>query len=464
MGHLLQLIFAPLLAILFYAMPSSLEPEIKKMGAIMIVVIVWWVFETLPLAITGLIGVVLSAVFKIVPLATAFQGYSHPLIFLFMGGFFMAKAMEETGLHKVISYNIISHPFAQKSGRNLTIVLVLLTAFLSMWLSNTATVAILLPIVFGIFENSDDLDSIEKQKILLMLAYAASLGGSATPVGSPPNLIGIGGLSKFANIEVSFLDWMIFSAPIWILGIVAMLVYGLRGIEFKLNKVQLTTGPRKLDLRQKLSASLLVLTIVLWLLPGAASLILGSSHTFSIWAKTSLSETVVVLLTTSLFFIFPLGKGASILNWNKVKNIDWSTLLLFGAGISLGKSMFSTGLVDLMANSIGNIVSDWPWGLIILAWVVFTIFFTEVSSNTATANLLIPLIIAFSVNFGHSPKFLALGAAIACNMAFMLPVATPPNAMVYGTGQLKISDMVKFGFILNLILSAIIGFYLFLLS
>jgi sodium-dependent dicarboxylate transporter 2/3/5 len=270
---------------------------------------------------------------------------------------------------------------------------------------------------------------------------------------------------------VSFVDWFIFALPVWLFGISLLTFLGGRNLSFNqahLNELNLSAAKRYLSLgafttKEKLTVAILSITIFLWVLPGLAPLFMHSESSLLVWLKAHLNESTVVMLTTSLLFILPISSKGPVLTWDHAKNIDWGTLLLFGAGISLGQIMFSTGLVANFAEAFAKLMDNWPLFLILLSWFSFTIFFTEFTSNTATANLLIPLIIAFSEQMNIPVKYFAMGIGLSCNLAFMLPVATPPNAIVYGTNLIKISSMIKAGIGLNILMSLLLSLYLYLL-
>jgi solute carrier family 13 (sodium-dependent dicarboxylate transporter), member 2/3/5 len=469
MGRIVQVFLGLFLFFFVLNIPVEMTSDIRKVVAIMSLVMVWWIFETLPLAITGLIGTSLVVVLGVTNVNQAFSGYANPLIYLFMGGFFIARAMELTGLHLRMAEVIFKFSIFKKSPFHFFSGILLMCVFLSMWLSNTAAVAILIPMVLAI-TNEMELTPSEQQLVLIFLAYAASIGGCATPVGSPPNLIAIGALKKFSDISVSFFEWTLFALPIWIVATIFLLMYLKKTLRISSDKFEISINQlaknyannKAMNSNEKWTGAILSVTIILWMLPGIASLLLPKDHGFSVWINQNLNESIVAILCSACLFIFP-SPDRPILNWPLAAKIDWSTLLLFGAGISLGQVMFQSGLVDIIASSLTAHFKFMPLFLIFFILIAFAIILTTISSNTATANLLLPLVIALTSQLNLEPKYMALVIGLTCNLAFMLPVSTPPNAIVYGTGLVEGKAMFTYGFKFNLLMCFVLSLSLMFL-
>jgi len=462
MGRIVQVFLGLFLFFFILNIPIEMTSDIRNVLAIMSLVIVWWIFETLPLPITGLIGTSLLVVLGVTDMTQAFSGYANPLIYLFMGGFFIARAMELSGLHLRIAEVIFKFPIFKRSPIYFFSAILMMCVFLSMWLSNTAAVAILIPMVLGITKEMD-LSLEEQQLVLIFLAYAASIGGCATPVGSPPNLIAIGALKKFSEISVSFFEWTIFALPIWITASLLMLLYLKKSLHISHEKFNLSIErlsktyyqSKPMSSSEKWTGAILSITIILWMLPGLSSAFLAKDHSFSIWINRNLNESIVAVLCSACLFIFP-SPDRPIMNWQLASKIDWATLLLFGAGISLGQVMFQSGLVDLIASSVTIQLKQMPLFLIFFILIFLTVILTTISSNTATANIFLPLVIALTAQLNLDPKYMALVIGLTCNLAFILPVSTPPNAIVYGTGLVDGKAMFRYGFKFNVLMSLVL--------
>lgn len=445
---------------------GNLNFGMNELAGIMIWVIWWWLFTEIPLHVTGLIGVCLAVLFGVEGVSKAFSSFSNPLIFLFMGGFFIAKAMEVNNFHKRVALTVLTHKTISGRPFQVVIALMLITCFFSMWISNTATISIILPITLGVLAEFN-ITRDKKEMILIFMAYSATIGGLGTPIGSPPNMIAIGMLQSLSKIQINFFDWMKFGIPIVVaaMGILIYLVKKKAGLNED-EKIDTSFASSQLKdlgaltLKEKNIIFVLFFTVAGWLLPSLIGLILGRDHQVYLWLNSHLPESVVVVLMTMFLFIFPLGKENNTLNWEQAVKIDWGTLLLFGAGISLGKMMFDTGLAKFVGDFFLEAFTINSPYIFVFGLIIFSITFTEFASNTASANLLIPVVIIASAKFNMLPTIPALATAIGCNLAFTLPVATPPNAIVYGTGLVKLNSLIRYGALMNLLCSIVIFLYL----
>lgn len=460
-------------AVLLWPLPS-LSPAAHRLAAVFATVVILWVTEALPVAITALLGPTLAVILRIAPAREAFAPFADPIIFLFMGSFMLAEAMFVHGLDRRIASAALSLSWVSRSPTRLLAVFGAVTAGLSMWVSNTATTAMMYPIGLSIVQHlqaahPDARRAAERFALALMLtaAFASSVGGIGTPVGSPPNLIGIGVLERTAGMHVSFFRWMLIGVPAVVLvfgALVIMLrVTCLRGIALPpLERVAASEFGRRGPLARGEWNVLVAfgLTVSLWLAPGLFA-ILGLADTSLARAlNEAVPEAVAAIVGAVLLFVLPTDWRARrfTLTWEQAARIDWAVILLFGGGLSLGSLAFTTGL----ATAIGRAVEYWvPTEVPLVLTALFTalaIAVTEVTSNTAAANLVVPIAVAVAQAAGLRPFEPALGATLGCSLAFMLPISTPPNAIVYSSGYVPIAAMVRYGLLLDLLgFVAIVG-------
>jgi sodium-dependent dicarboxylate transporter 2/3/5 len=463
MAHLV----GPFLFLLILLLPLELEVDQKKFLAIFTFVVANWLLTKFPLYVTGFIGVGLSVLMGVTTAKTAFGPFSSSIIFLFLGGFLFAKAMNESKLDKRISLWLLSRGFLKGSFKRIIIALLSLTAFFSMWVSNTATTAMMLPITLGILASLNINDRKITTVVLLGVAYSASIGGLATPIGSIPNIVSVGLLAETANIHISFIEWILFGLPIVIVFLAILCRYIFKQIPNNIQKFDNSFILKELSSLPKLTRNevfiliLFLLTIFFWFFPSLCKVVLGAQDEVTKYVNTRFNSGIVAIFFSSFLFIFPLGTEKKILKQVDIKNIDWPSLLLFGTGLSLGKVLFDTGLANILGSGILDIFSGSGVFILLTVLIFFTIFATEVASNTATASILIPIVIAMSLSLGEPPMIFAIAIALACSLAFMLPVATPPNAIVYGSEKVEMGDMMRIGFKLNVIFGALLslGFF-----
>ena len=446
-------------ALLLAFPPGDLGPAAGRLLAVVAWVLVWWITEAVPLPVSAILGPALSVVLGVVPVREAFAPFGDPIIFLFLGSFLLAEAMSVHGLDRRIAWAILSIPGASASPRRVIATFVILSAALSMWLSNSATTAMLYPIALGTLgalEPGGLRRSPFATSILLACAYGSSIGGIGTPVGSPPNLVAIGQLSSLAGLQVGFVPWLLVALPVTAaMAVAAALLMGRRlGPSARFERgAGLASRPRGTMSAGEKSVTFAVLaTVAGWVGPGLVALVLGQGHAVSAALSRALPEGAVAVLGAGLLFVLPAGgvERRRALAWADAARIDWGTLLLFGGGLSLGGAMFRTGLSEALGHGlVGSTGVSTTIGLTVV-FAVFSIFFTEVTSNTAAATMLVPLAIASAQAAGVSPLEPALGCALGCSMAFMLPVATPPNAIVYGSGLVPVTTMALAGIWMNL--------------
>ncbi|MGQ9470315.1 MAG: SLC13 family permease [Candidatus Aminicenantales bacterium] len=466
------LVAGPLLFLFFVWLPfPSLSREEHYLAAVLIWVIIWWIGEPVPLPITAILGVVVNVFLGITDIRTGLTPFSDPVIFLFMGSFLIARSMTYHGLDRRFASSILSWRWARKGPSRLLFMLGAVTAFLSMWISNTATTAMMFPLALGIIaklgQTSRGREDRSRVKLaapsatafLLMTAYASSVGGLGTPVGTPPNLIALGMLNKFVQVKISFFQWMILAIPLII--VMYLVVFGLLLIlhrpgtaEFK--KVLESVAPENPHSRwtrgEKNTLFVFLFTVTLWILPGLITLFQGQDSPLSQVLSNRLPEAVAALSGAILLFLLPVDRKTRkpTLSWKEAVEIDWGTLLLFGGGLSLGDMMFKTGLASALGKSLLRLAGSESSWLLTLLGIYITILLTETTSNTAATTMMVPVLISIATASGINPLPPALGCAFAASLAFMLPVSTPPNAIVYGSGMIPITAMIRAGFLISL--------------
>ncbi len=468
--HTIGLFLGPLAGLMVYLLPmTSLTPDAHRLAAILVWVIIWWITEPIPIPMTALLGAVLSTVLGIAPVREVFAPFADPTIYLFLGSFILAEAMAVHNLHKRFAFSIMTLRWVGDRPGRILFAYGAVAAFLSMWISNTATAAMMLPIGIGIVHALRELQSQGEKSttssfaasIMLMAAYAASVGGIGTPVGTPPNLIGIAMIEKFVHVRIPFFQWMLLAVPLLI--IMYLLLFALlhrlhrpgnlslQGSRNYIRNEQKTMGPWSRGQLNTLAAFLI--TVLLWILPGLLAIIYGTNHPIYLSYNARFAEAVVALLGALLLFVLPVNwrKREFTLTWREASRIDWGTLILFGGGISLGQMMFQTKLAENLGQVLLSLSgAESVWG-ITLAAIYISIFVSEATSNTAAANMVIPVIISLALAAGLNPLPPAIGATIGCSWGFMLPVSTPPNAIVYGSGMVSIRAMIRAGFLFDIL-------------
>ncbi|MEZ0324240.1 MAG: SLC13 family permease [Hydrogenothermaceae bacterium] len=458
--------------IFFFTSTLKYEPKITL--SIMIFCLILWISEIAPLSVIGLLGVVLTVIFGVNDIKTAFSGFSNPVILLMIGSFLLANAINKYGLDRRISLYLLSIGLFSKSPFTMLIGLSIITFLLSMWLSNTATTAMMLPIAIGVLslikEESHGY-KIFASMFLLAIAYSASLGGIGTIIGSPTNLVGVGFL-KEAGKDINFLQWSIFSLPIALSTFFAMILYMKYKIRYfssnisdKMLKSIIYSEKSKL---QKTTFSEIVvgltfgLTVILWILPSLLS-ILGYPELSKMFSNI-MPESYVAIFTASLLFLIPenVKTFKPILSGEDLKSIDWDTVLLFASGLSLGKVIENSGLGKIIGDTFSKYFQDINIFIFFIILIFFIIVVTEFISNTAAAITFIPIVIHSLQAVDVDITYPVMATIIAASFAFVLPISTPPNAIVYGTKLIPIKTMMKTGITLDIIGGVIIFIFLIL--
>lgn len=452
MPRLGRLLAPAVFAAIWWA-PLDLETPAHRLAAIFGAVIVLWITEALPIAVTALLVAPAMIVTGVCDARTAFAPYADPLLFLFVGGFFIARAMARHGLDRRIAAAIVGAPWVGARPRRIRLAFMLAGVLLSMWISNTATTAILLPILVGTFSERTPPEAAEGN--VLAMAYACSVGGLGTLVGSPPNLITARLLSE-TGVEFGFVRWMTFGLPAaLLLTAVTYLVLGhLAPTPAGETPVEVEVAERGPWSRgERVTALAFALAVVGWMVPGllkAAGLELGAT------LAAALPGGAVALLAASVLFALTDEEGERVLPWSDATQIDWGIIMLFGGGISLGSQMVETGLAEAIGRGFIAATGIESLFALTVTVTVFTIFFTEACSNTASANMIVPLVLGVAVQLGVDPVPPALAVGLAASCAFMLPIATGPNAIAYGSGLVRPRTMMRVGFALNLVCAAVI--------
>lgn len=415
-------------------------------AGITVLTVTWWVSEAIPIPVTSLLPFALFPLFGILSHTEVSSAFGSHVILLLMGAFMLSKSLERAGVHKRLAVMMVN-AIGAHSKKRLVLGFMVATAVLSMWISNTATVLIMLPIALAILAQIQE--RALKVALILGIAYSASVGGIGTLIGTPPNVIFAGLYEQQSGQEFSFLTWMMVGIPCVVIAIPMMAIWLTR----KLN------GPLSVDLpplgkwQTEEVRTLVVfgLAVLAWITRnepfGGWSDLLGVQFA---------GDSTVALAAVVVMFLVPNGKGERLLDWKTAVNIPWGMLLLFAGGIALAKGFTASGLSLLIGNGISSF-TEFPLVITILLLCLSVTYLTEITSNTATATLLMPILYIVGINYGVDPAVLMIPAAMAASCAFMLPVATAPNAIAYGTGEIEIRDMVKEGAVLSFAISSMLG-------
>jgi len=426
------------LALFFVLISHDWTAEAAITASVTLLCALWWIFEPVPIPFTSLIPLALFPLFGVLTPAQVGQSFGSPLILLLMGGFILSTAMAESGAHRRIALFMVNL-FGGDSARGLVLGFMAAAAVLSMWISNTATTLMLLPVAMAVLEQTQKKLAVP---LLLGIAYAASIGGLGTPIGTPPNLIFMQvHLDQFGHTP-SFPEWMKWGMPVVILFVPLAGWWLTRGITLKA-PIQLPhVGAWRTP--EKRVMIMFGLTAFFWITRQAP---------FGGWSELlgvpQANDASVALISCVIMAALPNGEGGRLLRWKAANRIPWGVLLLFAGGITIAHAFMQSGLAEIIADQLVAVV-DLPAWLLILSICLAVTFLTEVTSNTATASLLMPLLAATSMATGIEPMLLMVPAALSASCAFMLPVATAPNAIVFGSGKIRVKDMVRAGFVLNL--------------
>ena len=464
------LLLAPVLFFIVVNLPFYLVSETgDAVIAVALWMVIWWITEAVHIAVTSLLPLVLFPLLKVMSAADVGANYGSPIIFLFFGGFVLALALEKVNLHKRIALTIIK--MTGTTPNKVILGFMIATAFMSMWISNTASTVVMLPIAISVIKLLiDDEDGFTKGdrnfalSIMLGIAFSANAGGIATVIGTPPNSVLIGILENEFQIEISFLKWMTMGLPFSIM-MVTLCYLILVKLMFPCNDIKFTTSSnvisdelRKLgtiSIEEKRVLTIFAITVFLWI---TRTLI---NHLFP---GLKLSDTIISLVGAISLFTIPLSfqKESFVLHWNDTSKLPWGILILFGGGLALAKGMASSGLVAMITEAIRG--GGFSPLIVVCLLIILMLFMTELMSNVALVAVLAPVVAGIAIGLNIPLLNVLIPVTIASSCAFMLPMATPPNAIVFASGYVKVNQMVRAGVLLNfLAVGLLIAYYLFVI-
>lgn len=459
------LVLGPLLfalTLLFFT-PEGLSFEARAVLATTLWVACWWITEAVPIPATSLLPIVLLPVTGAVNTATVTSAYGDDIIFLFLGGFFIATAMEKWNLHKRIALAIIA--FVGTSTQRILLGFMIATAFLSMWVSNTASVMMMVPMALAItaqvstaLKNTPEAGDVPlfEKALIFGVGYAGTVGGLGTLIGTPPNIILAAQANLLFDFDITFASWMLIGVPVvivllgiaWLyLGRVAfnIRIKGLPGGRAMIQQERRALG--KTSFEEKVVAAVFVFAAFMWITRGF------------IWSDLlpEITDGMIAVLAAVMLFVMPTGAGkpSRVLDWKDSIHIPWGILLLFGGGLAIAAGFRATGLSEWMGTQL-TVLDSFHLLVIIGCATLLILFLTEITSNTATATMILPVVASLALALDIHPFALMIPCAMAANCAFMLPVGTPPNAIIFATDKLTIMEMVKTGFLMNLIAATLI--------
>lgn len=453
----LGLFLGPIAFLILVNLPMELVSE-KGDAVISVAVwmLIWWITEAVSISVTALLPLLLLPILKILPIAEVGANYGSPIVFLFFGGFVMALALEKVNLHRRIALNIIK--LTGTTPNKVILGFMIATGSLSMWISNTASTVVMLPIALSVINlliNDEDGFTKNDQNfalsVMLGIAFSANAGGIATVIGTPPNSVLIGLLENEYNTEISFLKWMTIGLPfsIVMIGICYLVLvkwmYPNRDLKFNASKAVIQSELEKLGPtsgKEKLVLAIFGVTVFLWIFRTLIN---------SIFPSLGLTDTMISIFAALALFSVPysLKNGDFIIEWRDTSKLAWGILILFGGGLALAQGMSSSGIVDMVANAIAQ--SEISILLTASLLIFLMLFMTELMSNVALVAVLAPVVAGIAIGLDVPLLYLLIPVTIASSCAFMLPMATPPNAIVFASGHVKIAQMARVGVILNLI-------------
>ncbi|MGH9944490.1 MAG: SLC13 family permease [Pyrinomonadaceae bacterium] len=464
------LVLAPLLFVTLLLVPMpALSPEAHRLAAVMVAVVVLWMTEALPLPATALLGAAACVALRVAPAREVFAPFADPLMFLFIGSFIIARAIFLHRLDRRLAFGVLSIKWVGARPRRILFAFGAVTAFISAWISNTATTAMMFAIGMAIlaflFDNEREGGSHINRRyatgLMLMTSFAASIGGLATPIGTPPNVIGLSFIRQLLGVEFPFFKWAMIGTPVVIILYLYLSFYlgalcraGVAEIEgsremLRRERERLGAWTRG----QKSTLAAFLVTVSLWIGPGLVALVAGDQSATYLSLNRRLPEAVAAIVGALLLFLLPgdAGTGSRAINWEEAVKIDWGVVLLYGGGFALGVLSFQTGLAEAVGRGLTNYLPiSGGLGLLFASTLVATLT-SEATSNTASANMVVPVVIAIARAAGADPLEPALGATMGASLGFMLPVSTPCNAIVYGSGYVPLARMIRYGLLLDVV-------------
>jgi solute carrier family 13 (sodium-dependent dicarboxylate transporter), member 2/3/5 len=468
MRHRVGAWLAPAVFLLLLSLPlSGLTPAAHRLAAVLAAVVVLWVTEALPLPVTALLGAAACVVFRVAPAKEVFAPFADPLMFLFIGAFIISRAIFLHGLDKRVAYSVLSLPWVGARPSRILLAFGATTALISAWISNTATTAMMYGIGLSILAalrgpaargEQAVIDPRYATGLMLMTSFAASVGGLATPVGTPPNLIGIGFIRTLVGHEISFFRWTLIGVPVVLVLFAVLYLYlnalspagvvELPGGGELIRRERLALGPW--SRAQRSVAFAFLVTVALWVTPGIVALVAGEKSEAYQRLSQSIPEGVAAIVGALLLFVLPGDEGRAI-TWEEAVRIDWGVVLLYGGGFALGVLAFQTGLAEAVGRGLTQLLPLHGSLGLLVASVLVAVLLSETTSNTASANMVVPVVISIAQASGVDPLVPALGATMAASLGFMLPVSTPCNAIVYGSGYIPLGKMIRYGAILDVV-------------
>jgi sodium-dependent dicarboxylate transporter 2/3/5 len=456
------------LIILLIPAPREMAPEAWAVAGVAMFMSIWWVTEAIPIPATALLPIILFPVLKVGSVEEATRPFANPLIFLFMGGFIIALAMERTNLHRRIALNVVRVVGTRPT--SIILGFMVAAAFLSMWVSNTATAMMMLPIALSVVSlvesdkamKTGDFDTNFSMVMLLCLAYACNIGGIGTLIGTPPNALMAAYMLDNYDVEIGFAQWMLIGIPIVTVSLPVVFLM-LTRVVFPVKLKEIPGGAemikKELDKagamsrEEKMVGIVFTMTAMLWVTRPLLEPYIPN-----------ISDTGIAIFAAVVMFLLPVDfkKGKFVLGWEDASKLPWKVLILFGGGLSLASAITNTELAEWIGMSLSGL--DWlPIIALLMSSLLVIVFLTEITSNTATGAAFLPILASVAIAMGHDPLILVIPATIGASCAFMLPVATPPNAIVYGSGLITIPQMARAGFIFNILMVFIITGLMYLL-
>jgi sodium-dependent dicarboxylate transporter 2/3/5 len=455
----------------------ELTPEARTLAGVVAVVVVLWFTEALPLAVTALVGAAACVLLGVAPAKEVFRPFADPLIFLFIGSFLLAEAFRIQRLDRRLAYAVLAVPWVGERPRRLLAAVAVVSVLTSAFISNTVTAALMMAIVAGLVAAIEEAADAAARpaptfatSLYLCIAFAASIGGLATPIGTPTNLIGLGFIRSELGVAISFPGWCALSLPVvGVLGTFAVLLLGrlfpagvdrLAGVSRHVAAERARLGAW--TVAQWSTVAAFTVTVGLWVVPGVLLGLLGQKHPLVAWLQARLPEGVAAIVGATLLFVLPGGRSESgrrrpVLRWKEAR-IDWDIVLLYGGGLALGELCFSTGLAAAVGAGIERWIPAGPWAgvALVLAAAGVAALTSEFTSNVASATMVVPVVIAVARAAGGDAVLAALAATLAASLGFMMPVSSPCNAIVYGSGRIPLRAMMASGAILDVVGIAVI--------
>lgn len=472
----------PIVLVVMLLVPLPIDDNQQRLAAILCFTIVYWLSEAIPIPATAILALALCVLLQ-VPVIPAdsddsasdlvYGSFGSDTIFLFIGAFIIAQAMKTHGLDRRFAFRVLSLPGVARSTYGVIIAFGAIAALLSAFISNTATAAMLLPIGLGMMGALGDLVSDQSDEdsdssrlrfgtaLMLMISYGAGVGGLLTPIGTPPNLIGIAFIEAETDTTITFFSWVMTALPICALMFLALCVILLllnkpevrriSGAEEYVHEQRASLGP--LSRGERNTLVVFGVAVTLWVLPGFVALFAGDESAAYEWVTARLDEGTVAILAAVLLFLLPVDwpRRRFTMNWNEAVRIDWGTVILFGSGIVLGTLLSDTGLAETLGTGIAGTLGVTSLLAVSAVAALIAIVISETTSNTASATIVVPIVIPIAAAAGLDPVIPALCAVFGASFGFMMPVSTPQNAVVYGSGMIPITKMVRSGIVFDVL-------------